>query len=294
MTNSCSQTHFSFNQSFERPATYGASAALRDEPLPTRSAGGGEAPLGVVVPGLGVLQRRARPDGRGQPAPTLDQGPVGEILPVHLEEVEDAIDHRVLRHLLRGRNGNPEALLEPGERCLVTVVGHHLTVEQEVPGALSRHRSPHLGVGAGEILAGTRLESHIAALFAGDAALTVELALQYPVIAEFAAIGQRGQHEGDHHADIVAHAGYAGTGVTSPGCRPMRRFGWPDCPESRPSGDRVRPRRRCQIPVCSARTGSGSGTCGINAFGGTVPSRPASKSSSACAISSRVFMTKGP
>lgn len=49
-----------------------------------------------------------------------------------------------------------------------------------------------------------------------------------------------------------------------------------------------------QIPVCSARTGSGSGTCGISAFGGTVPSRPASKSSRAWTISSRVFITKGP
>ena len=49
-----------------------------------------------------------------------------------------------------------------------------------------------------------------------------------------------------------------------------------------------------QMPVCSARTGSGSGTWGMRALGGMVPSRPASKSSSACPISALVFMTKGP
>ncbi len=49
-----------------------------------------------------------------------------------------------------------------------------------------------------------------------------------------------------------------------------------------------------QIPVCSARTGSGSNTWGIKAFGGIVPSRPASKSSRAWPISALVFMTKGP
>ena len=49
-----------------------------------------------------------------------------------------------------------------------------------------------------------------------------------------------------------------------------------------------------QIPVRSVRTGAGSGTWGIRALGGIRPSRPASKSSTAWPISSRVFITNGP
>ncbi len=51
---------------------------------------------------------------------------------------------------------------------------------------------------------------------------------------------------------------------------------------------------RAQMPDRSVRTGAGSGTWGISALGGMVPSRPASKSSRACPISAFVFMTKGP
>jgi len=50
-----------------------------------------------------------------------------------------------------------------------------------------------------------------------------------------------------------------------------------------------------QIPVwSSARTGFGSGTWGISAPSGIVPSRPAWKSSIARWISARVFITNGP
>jgi hypothetical protein len=69
---------------------------------------------------------------------------------------------------------------------------------------LSRHSGADLGVGGVEILAGTRLESHVAVHFACDAALTVELALQQPIVAEIASIGQRRQHKRDRHADIVS------------------------------------------------------------------------------------------
>ena len=57
-------------------------------------------------------------------------------------------------------------------------IGHYLAVEQKVTGPLTRHRGSDLGVGRGEILAGARLELHLGAHFACDAALTVELALQ--------------------------------------------------------------------------------------------------------------------
>ena len=56
-----------------------------------------------------------------------------EILPVDLQKVEDAVDDWVLGHLFWRRPDHPETLLESGEGRLVTVVGHHLTVEQEVP-----------------------------------------------------------------------------------------------------------------------------------------------------------------
>ena len=51
---------------------------------------------------------------------------------------------------------------------------------------------------------------------------------------------------------------------------------------------------RVQMPERSVRTGAGSGTWGMRALGGMVPSRPASKSSRAWPISALVFMTKGP
>ena len=124
---------------------------------------------------------------------------VAEILPVDLQQVEDAVDDRVLGHLLRRRPGRPETLLESGEGRLVAVVGHHLPVEQEVASGLRRHRGTYLGVGSGEILAGTRFESHVAAHFACDAALAVELALQQPVVAEVATVGQRRQHQRHRH-----------------------------------------------------------------------------------------------
>ena len=95
-----------------------------------------------------MLQCRARPDRPRQPGAALEEWPVGEILSVELQQVEDAVDDRVLGHLLWRRPGNPETLLESGEGRLVTVVGHHLAVEQEVPGALSRHSGADLGVGA--------------------------------------------------------------------------------------------------------------------------------------------------
>ena len=151
-----------------------------------------------------MLQRRTRPDRLGQPGPALDERPAGEILPVDLQQVEDAVDDRVLGHLLGGRPAGPEALLESGEGRLVAVEGHHLAIEQEVPGGLGGHRRADLGVGGGQILAGTGLEPHCAPSLSCHAALTVELALQQPVAVEIAAIGQGGEHEGDHHPDIVS------------------------------------------------------------------------------------------
>ena len=160
--------------------------------------------LRVVAPGLGVLQCRARPDRLRQPSAALDEWPDGQILAVELQKVEDAVDDRVLGQLLGRRPGDPEALLKSGEGRLVTVVRHHLAVEQEIPGLLSRHSAADLGVGAGEILAGARLESHDVAHFACDAALTVELALEQPIVAEVATVGQGGQHQRDCHTNIVS------------------------------------------------------------------------------------------
>jgi hypothetical protein len=133
------------------------------------------------------MRRPSQPDWQA-----LDQWSIGEILPIHFWEVEDAVDNRALGHLLWRRAADSETLLEPGEGRLVTVVRHHLAVEQETPGALGRHCGADLGVGRGEILAGTRLKSHVAAHFACDTALTVELALQEPIVAEIATVGQRG------------------------------------------------------------------------------------------------------
>ena len=87
---------------------------------------------------------------------------------------------------------------------VVTVVCHHLVVEYEVAGLLTCHCGADLGVGAGEIFASAQLKYHIATRFACDAALTVELALEQPIVAEVATVGQCSQHERDHHANIVS------------------------------------------------------------------------------------------
>ena len=110
------------------------------------------------------------PRSAGSPLPAgraaLEERPAGKVLAVDLEEAEDAVDDRVRGDLpWRGRGG-PEALLEPAEGRLPAVVRDHLAVEQEVPCPLRRHRGTDLGVGNGEVLAGSRLEPHVVAVFA--------------------------------------------------------------------------------------------------------------------------------
>ena len=102
---------------------------------------------------------------------------------------------------------HPEALLEPTERCLLPVVRDDLAVQEDVPSPLGGHRRSDLGVGAGEVPTGARLQPHLAAVAARDAALAVELALEQPVVTELATVGQRRQHQSDRHARIVPWRG---------------------------------------------------------------------------------------
>ena len=166
--------------------------ALGDQPLPARPARLREPPLRVVAPRFAELQRRARPDRLRQPRAALEQRPISEIVAVELEQVKDAEDDRIRGHALRRGVRDPEALLEPAERRLLPVERDHLAVEQELPvSAGSATARADLGVGAGEVLGRARLEPHLAAVLARDAALTVELALEQPVVAEVATVGQR-------------------------------------------------------------------------------------------------------
>ncbi len=210
MTNSCSQTHLSFNQSFERPATYGASARLAISPSQPGLARFVKPPLSVASPGFGELQGRARPECPRQSGATLFERPVGQAFPVDLQNIEDAVDHRVRCKLLRRGCGRAEALLQPAERCLVSVVRDHLTVKQELACALRDQGSAHFGIRAGEVFAGARLEPHITAPFTRNAALAVELALEQPVAIEIATVRQGRQHQRHRHSRIVPLLTHAG------------------------------------------------------------------------------------
>ena len=149
----------------------------------------------------------------------FDQGPVGEILPVHLQKVKDAVDDRVLGHLLWRRPGNTETLLESGEGRLVTVVGHDLAVEQETPGGLSRHSGVDLGVGGGEILARTKRRSRtsLPTLRATQRSPS-NLRSKNQSSPKSRSIGQCCQHEPDLHANIVSR-GRGGTRHQTPRCK---------------------------------------------------------------------------
>src|SRR5205823_4713465 len=89
------------------------------------------------------------------------------------------------------------------ERRLLPVEGDHLPVEQQIPRLLRRDRRAYLRIGARELLAGARLEPHLVTGFAREAALTVELALEQPVLAELASVAQRRQHRLERHAGII-------------------------------------------------------------------------------------------
>jgi hypothetical protein len=158
------------------------------------------ASFGVAAPRFAQLQCRTRPDCLRQPRPAVEEREFGEILTVELDQVEDVVDDRVVGHELRRGRADPEALLQPAEGGLLALVGDHLSVEQKVSRLLGCRRGKHLGVGAGEVLAGAGLEPQLAAILAGDAALTVELPLEQKVVAEVATLGQGRQHQRDWHA----------------------------------------------------------------------------------------------
>ena len=153
----------------------------------------------VAAPGFAQLERLPWPQSLGQPSATLQQLLGSEVLAVDLEQVEDAEDDRIGGHLLAGRSRDPQSLLKPAEGRLVAVEGHHFAVEQQLARPLGRQRGIDLRVGAAEVLAVARLEPDLVAGLARDAALAVEFALQQPVLAEIAAIGQSGEHQGNRH-----------------------------------------------------------------------------------------------
>ena len=191
------------SQSFERPELYGASARLAIRPSqPARHASANRRSESSRHASVSCSAASGR-IASAQAFAALEQRPAGEILAVDREEVEDAVDDRVRGHLLRGGPGGAETLLEPAERGLLAVVGDDLAVDQQLARSLVRQRVPHLGVGAGQILAGARLEPHLAAVLVRDAALAVELALEQPVVAEVAAVRQGRQHQRYRHPGIL-------------------------------------------------------------------------------------------
>jgi hypothetical protein len=159
--------------------------------------------LRIPTPGFGELHCWAQPDRPRQPGAALKEGAVHQVLAVDLEEVEDAVDDRIRGHVLWRGIRDAEALLEPAERRLIAVVRDHLAVEYKVSDPPGRQRRTDLGVGAGEVLPGARFEPHVGAVFGGRAALAVKLALQLPIAAEVAAVGEGREHHRDRHADIV-------------------------------------------------------------------------------------------
>jgi len=85
-------------------------------------------------------------------------------------------------------------------------VAHRRTAIRASParaaGRRGRGASPRCtrsGVGAGEVRGRARLEPHLDAALARDAALTIELALEQPVVSEVATVGQGRQHQRDRH-----------------------------------------------------------------------------------------------
>ena len=190
----------SFSQSLRAARDVRRLRALGDQPLPARPARLREPPLRVVAPRLAELQRRARPECLRQPRAALEQRPISEIVAVELEQVKHAEHDRIRGHPLAERVRDPEALLEPAERRLLPVERDHLAVEQKLPASLrSATAAADLGVGAGEVLRRARLQPHLAAILARDAALAIELALQQPVLAEVAAVGQGRKHQQGRH-----------------------------------------------------------------------------------------------
>ena len=139
---------------------------------------------------------------------------------VGFEKIEDAVHNRVHRGQLHRGFAHPEALLEPAEGRLFTGVRHHLAVEQNRPGPLRGHSDTNLRVGARQVLAGARLEPHLAALLARNAALAVELALQEPVVAKITTLGEGGQHQRGRHVGVVNPV------VRSACCRPRPAAAW--------------------------------------------------------------------
>src|SRR5271166_645826 len=177
--------------------------ALGDQALPARSAGVEETPLGIAMPGLAQLQAISRAHRSRQPGTALAERPRAEILALDLENVEGVVHDGKPLHQLARRLDHAQALLQPPEGRLAVLEGHHLTVEQKPRRTQGRHRGAHLGVCPSEALPRARPQGHVVPRLERDAALTVELALQQPLVAELATIGQGRQHQRDRHANIM-------------------------------------------------------------------------------------------
>jgi len=182
MTNSCSRTHFSFSQSFERRGVRRI-GTLGDEPLPAGTARVVKPPLGVV-PQASEICTAALGRIAGQSGATLFER--RSVSPrVDLQEVKHAVDTGYAA-IAGGRGGGAEALLKPAERRLLTLVRDHSPSSRN-PRARVCQGSRTRGTRR-EVLTGARLEPHVAAPFARNAALAVELALEQPVATEVATV----------------------------------------------------------------------------------------------------------